>query len=115
MPNSIRGYIMNLSRIVLAGGLLAGMVVGGSSAKADVIDAPAATPPVTWHTGTSAVIHGSGCNGTEGSATQDAWAIANGSDLSIIFTNMGVELPGIPVGTVEGDHALSGRKNCSIR
>jgi len=99
------------------------MVFGGSSARAD-FEAPAAGSPVNWKVSdpndpqhSLVIMQGSGChwNGKQDDVNQDAWAIANGADLSVVFSSFYLDLPGIPAGTVAGDHSLSGRKNCSIR
>src|SRR5262245_22833019 len=71
-----------------------------------------AVPPVTWKTDT-AVVQGTGCNGlSTGSVTspQDAWVIANGADVSIVFTKMTIDLPG-----AGADTSLALRKNCAVR
>lgn len=52
----------------------------------------------------STVIAGSGCQ-----KDVDAFASTNGNDLAIVFTRLGVDLPG------GGSPVLSDRKNCSIR
>lgn len=98
---------MKLSNIVFAGGLLAGMVFGGNTARAD-FDPPSGSAVVNWHPETS-FIHGTGCNGSVG-PNQDAWIIANGQDLSLVFSAMGIALPG--GGTVND---LSQQKSCAVR
>jgi hypothetical protein len=50
------------------------------------------------------VIAGSGCQ-----KDVDAFATENGNDLSVVFTNLGVDLPG------GGGSRLADRKNCSVR
>jgi hypothetical protein len=52
----------------------------------------------------SMVIAGSGC-----SKDIDAFASTNGNDLAIVFTRLGVDLPG------GGSPVLAERKNCSVR
>ncbi len=98
------------NQFLIACGLIAGVVAGGSSARAAGPIAPSATQPVIWHA-EQAVLAGTGCRGgVAAGTTPDSWAIANGQDLSIVFTNLQVNLPGN--GTV-GDFA--GRSQCSVR
>jgi hypothetical protein len=85
------------------------MICGGGSARAD-FEAPAGAQ-ITWQTsGPGTIIHGSGCDGTEGSLTQDTWAISSGNDLSIVFTGLAISLPGN--GSVPD---LAQNKGCSVR
>jgi hypothetical protein len=85
------------------------MVFGGNAARAD-FDAPAGSQ-IAWQTsGAGTIIHGTGCDGTEGAVTQDTWAIASGNDLSIVFTGLSISLPGN--GSVPD---LAQNKGCSVR
>lgn len=52
----------------------------------------------------STIIAGSGCQ-----KDVDAFASTNGNDLAIVFTRLGVDLPG------GGSPVLSDRKNCTVR
>jgi len=68
--------------------------------------------PITWRT-LSAFLQGTGCHGTANPPTipnEDAWAIAAGADVSMVFTRMTIDLPGNGA-----DPSLAQRKNCSIR
>jgi len=51
-----------------------------------------------------AVIAGTGCQ-----KDWDAFASTNGNDLSVVFTNLGVDLPG------NSGSPLAARKNCTVR
>jgi len=84
---------MTRTVIALTTGLLA--LVGGQ--------ASAQVQAVKWDT-TKAIIAGTGCT-----KDVDAFVLANGNDLAIVFTALGVDLPG-GVGT-----QLSDRKNCAVR
>lgn len=60
---------------------------------------------VQWDVGSpQTIIAGSGCQ-----KDLDAFASSNGNDLAVVFTRLGVDLPG------GGSPALADRKNCSIR
>lgn len=68
--------------------------------------ANAAPPAVTWSTsGSSFVIAGTGCQ-----KDVDAFASTNGNDLAIVFTNLGVDLPGSGA-----SNQLAARKTCAVR
>lgn len=56
-----------------------------------------------------AVAVGSGCNSRDMSRPIDTYFLANGNDLSVIFSGIGVNLPG------GSGLPLAERKNCSIR
>lgn len=90
---------MNLKSAALAFGLASIATMSASTAKA----APAA---VKWDiTGRTYVIAGTGCQ-----KDVDAFAATNGNDLSVVFTNLGVNLPG------DGStRQLADRKTCSLR
>lgn len=61
---------------------------------------------VQWQTNSSAfVIAGTGCQ-----KDVDAFATTNGNDLAIVFTNLGVNLPGSGA-----SNQLADRKNCTVR
>ncbi len=67
--------------------------------------ADAAGPAVKWDLGKQFIIAGSGCQ-----KNVDAFAAQNGNDLSIVFTNLGINLPG------DGQtNQLADRKSCTIR
>lgn len=81
-------------------------VSGISSALANETDeymAPRAAASVSWDAAASA-LGGSGCV-----KDVDSFVIANGNDLSVIFTNLGFALAG-----GSGD-PLAARKNCAFR
>jgi hypothetical protein len=60
---------------------------------------------VQWDVGSpQTIIAGSGCQ-----KDVDAFASTNGNDLAVVFTRLGVDLPG------GGTPALADRKNCSVR
>ncbi len=66
----------------------------------------AATPAVQWQLNSNNfVIAGSGCQ-----KDVDAFAATNGNDLAIVFTNLGVNLPGSG-----STNQLADRKNCAVR
>lgn len=65
--------------------------------------AQAADGSVRWDEG-RAIVAGTGCR-----KDVDSWVIANGNDLSVIFSNLGFSLPG------GSSAALAARKNCSVR
>jgi hypothetical protein len=67
-------------------------------------NAHAAVPAVTWRLDQPYVIAGSGCHNNI-----DAFAAANGDDLSLVFTNLGVDMP-----AGEPDR-LSDAKSCLVR
>jgi hypothetical protein len=67
--------------------------------------ANASAPSVKWDLGKQFIIAGTGCQ-----KNVDAFAATNGNDLSIVFTNLGVNLPG------DGStNQLADRKSCTIR
>lgn len=75
---------------LLAGGLLVSSVASAAS--------------ISWHAH-RAVALGSGCNSSAG----DTFFIANGNDLSVVFSSLGVNMPG------GSGLPLAERKNCSLR
>ncbi|MFO0679493.1 MAG: hypothetical protein U0169_23405 [Polyangiaceae bacterium] len=67
--------------------------------------ANAAPAAVKWDLGSTFIIAGTGCQ-----KDVDAFASTNGSDLAIVFTNLGVNLPG------DGSsRQLADRKSCTVR
>jgi hypothetical protein len=83
----------------LAVAALAVALASPKSAKADD-----SAPIVQWDPSSpaGALIAGSGCK-----MNVDAWAFANGSDLTIVFTNLGIDL--------SDDIRLADRKACAVR
>lgn len=68
--------------------------------------ANAAPAAVSWDiNGNNFIIAGTGCQ-----KNVDAFASTNGNDLAIVFTNLGVDLPGDGV-----TKQLAARKTCSVR
>jgi len=90
---------MNVKSLALAFGLASIATVSAGSAKAS-------GAAVKWDiTGRTYVLAGTGCQ-----RDVDAFAATNGNDLSIVFTNLGVNLPG------DGSsRQLADRKTCSLR
>jgi hypothetical protein len=74
---------------------LAGLSVGVSASAQSV-------PAVVWDVN-DAILGGTGCSNA------DTAMLASGDDLSIIFSNLGVSLPG------GSSNQLSDRKNCAVR
>jgi hypothetical protein len=71
------------------------LAAGGAFAQQSVI----------WDVGSpSTIIAGTGCQ-----KDVDAFASANGNDMAVVFTRLGVDLPG------GGGPVLAERKNCSVR
>jgi hypothetical protein len=66
--------------------------------------ASASTPSITWELNKPYIIAGTGCVNNV-----DAFAASNGDDLSIVFTNLGIYLPG------GGSTQLADMKSCLIR
>lgn len=79
--------------------LLAGGILATSSAFAATI---------SWNTN-SAIAIGSGCNSRDPNRPIDTFFVANGNDLSVVFSGLGVNLPG------GSGLPLAERKNCSMR
>jgi hypothetical protein len=67
--------------------------------------ASAQVPSVTWELNKPYVIAGTGCQNNV-----DAFAAANGDDLSIVFTNLGINLPGDGFSS-----QLADMKSCLVR
>ncbi len=90
---------MNLKSAALAFGLASIATLSAGAAKADVA-------AVKWDVASHTyIIAGTGCQ-----KDVDAFAATNGNDLSIVFTNLGVNLPGN--GTLR---QLADRKTCALR
>jgi len=92
---------MNKKILTTAAGVAAATVLASFSTTAS-----AAPPAVVWDDSSSRVIvAGSGCQ-----KDIDAFVQANGSDIAVVFTNLGVNLPGN--GTLR---QLADRKACTVR
>lgn len=75
------------------------------SAVIMLADIASAQQSVLWDVSSpQTIIAGSGCQ-----KDVDAFASTNGNDLAVVFTRLGVDLPG------GGAPALADRKNCSVR
>jgi hypothetical protein len=96
--------IVSALTIVASIGAIAGLAKASPSPLPDPDPVAGATPIVSWNTA-SAVLAGSGCT-----KNVDAWAVANGQDLSLVFTRLGINLPGN--GT---DGSLAARSTCTAR
>lgn len=66
-----------------------GHALGGTLLAISLLGANAQADPVVWDTA-RAIAGGNGCNSA--GATPDTWFIAAGSDVSVIFSLMGVDL-----------------------
>lgn len=69
---------------------------------------PSFAGTISWNAD-QAIALGSGCNNRDMSRPMDTFFLANGDDVSVVFSGLGVNLPG------GSGLPLSDRKNCSIR
>jgi hypothetical protein len=90
-----------MNRLVLAG--LGALALGMTTSFASTANAQVAA--VNWELNKPYVIAGSGCVNNF-----DAFAAQNGNDLSIVFTNLGVNLPGNGA-----SNQLADMKSCLVR
>ena len=82
---------------VINGALVSMAVLAGAQAYAQ--------QSVVWDVDSpQTIIAGTGCQ-----KDVDAFASANGNDVAVVFTRLGVDLPG------GGSPALADRKNCAVR
>lgn len=63
---------------------------------------------ISWRAD-QAIAIGSGCNSRDGTRPADTFFLANGSDVAVVFSGLGVYLPG------GSGMPLAERKNCSVR
>jgi hypothetical protein len=93
-PDRQKGDLM---RTMMNGALFSAALLGAGAAYAQ--------QSVVWDVNSpQTIIAGTGCQ-----KDVDAFASANGNDLAVVFTRLGVDLPG------GASRTLADRKNCSVR